>query len=222
MARIARVVAVNYPHHVTQRGNRRQLTFFNQNDYQTYFYLLVGAKDKANVDVWAYCFMPNHVHLIVVPRHKDSLSQLFGEAHRRYTRQINQREGWRGHLWQERFHSFVMDEEYLRAAVRYTELNPVRAGLCKTPFDWKWSSALAHIQRKNDDLVSVAPMLERISDWQSYLGTTEGVGVIDNIRLHSRTGRPIGDTDFVSQLENTMDRPLRRRKPGPPKAGDSK
>ena len=220
MARIARVVAVDYPHHVTQRGNRRQRTFFNQSDYQHYFDLLVGAKHNASVEVWAYCFMPNHVHLIVVPRLKDSLSQFFGEAHRRYTLFINQREGWKGHLWQERFHSFVMDEEYLRAAVRYTELNPVRAGLCHSALDWKWSSALAHIQRQDDGLVSVKPMLDRIADWQSYLGTIEQEEVVDAIRVHSRTGRPSGDNEFVSALESLMERPLKRRKPGPPKASE--
>ena len=69
--------------------------------------------------------MPNHVHFVVVPQHKDSLSILFSDAHRRYTSRINLREGWRGHLWQERFHSCVMDEQYLLATVRYTELNPV-------------------------------------------------------------------------------------------------
>ena len=76
--------------------------------------------------------MPNHVHLIVVPQSAGSLRRAIGEAHRRYARRINFREGWRGHLWQGRFASFVMDEDHLLTAARYVELNPVR-GLVQAP-----------------------------------------------------------------------------------------
>lgn len=110
MPRIPRLVVPGYPHHVTQRGNRRQKTFFHARDYLAYLEFIAAAKLKARCDIWAYCLMPNHVHFVMVPQHKDSLSLLFKEAHRRYTRRINFRENWRGHLWQERFHSFVMDE----------------------------------------------------------------------------------------------------------------
>jgi putative transposase len=135
MARMPRVVVPEYPHHVTQRGARRQRTFFSAADYKTYLQLLAAAKADAGAEFWAYCLMPNHVHHVIVPSRQDSLAALFSAAHRRYTRHINFREDWRGHLWQERFHSFVMDERYLMATVRYVELNPVRAGLCEQPQD---------------------------------------------------------------------------------------
>jgi putative transposase len=154
MARIARVVAPGMPHHVTQRGNRRQQTFFNDDDYRSYQALMSEWCDAHNVEIWAYCLMPNHIHLIAVPKAKDSLKLAIGEAHRRYTRRINFREGWRGHLWQGRFSSFIMDEGYLLACTRYIELNPVRAGLAKKPEDWPWSSALPHILGENDTLVT--------------------------------------------------------------------
>ena len=133
MARMARVVVPNYPHHVTQRGNRRQKTFFCDADYKYYLELMSAFSRKAGTEIWAYCLMPNHVHLVMVPGEEDGLRAALGEAHRRYTGYINCREGWRGHLWQERFHSFVMDEEYLLAAVRYVERNPVAARLCDKP-----------------------------------------------------------------------------------------
>jgi len=215
MARMARVVIPNYPHHVTQRGNRRQQTFFSETDYQTYLNLLAKAKRKANIEVWAYCLMPSHVHLVVVPEHKDSLSAFFSDAHRRYARLINDREGWCGHLWQERFHSFVMDERYLLTTVRYTELNPVRAGLCDRPELWKWSSVHAHLKRKDDALVNVNPMLQRIGDWPKYLQTSDSDSQLATIRKHAKTGRPIGSKDFLSGLEQLTGRSLSKGKPGP-------
>ena len=124
MARMPRLVVPGYPHHVTQRGNRRMKTFFGDRDYQYYLELLSDTKEEAGIEVWAYCLMPNHVHFVVVPRLEDSLSRLFRSVHRHYSRAINFRENWKGHLWQERFHSFVMDERYLLATVRYVELNP--------------------------------------------------------------------------------------------------
>ena len=141
MARLARVVVPGLPHHVTQRGNRRQQTFFGDQDYQAYKDLAATFAAKAGVAVWAYCLMPNHVHLILVPETREGLHQALGETHRRYTRRINFREGWRGYLWQGRFASFPLDEAHLHAAGRYVELNPLRAGLVEKAEDWPWSSA---------------------------------------------------------------------------------
>ena len=123
---------------------------------------------KAGTGVWAYCLLPNHAHLVMVPGEEDGLRAALGEAHRRYTGYINCREGWRGHLWQERFNSFAMDEEYL-LTVRYVERTPIVARLCDTAEGWCWSSARAHIEGRDDESVGVGPMLERIGDWHSYL-----------------------------------------------------
>jgi len=140
MARMARVVVPFYPHHVTQQGNRRQRTFFGDFDYKIYLELMSEFCCKADTRVWTYCLMPNHVHLVMVPSHLDGLHAVLGESHRRYTRAVNFRKRWRGHLWQERFHSFPMDEAYLLAAVRYVEQNPVAARLCQRAQDWPWSA----------------------------------------------------------------------------------
>ena len=129
MARIARVVVPGIPLHITQRGNRRQRTFFEEEDYRVYLKLLRQWCDKHEVAIWGYCLMPNHVHLIACPGNESGLSRAIGEAHRRYTRMINFRENWRGYLWQGRFASFPMDQSYLLAAARYVEMNPVRARL---------------------------------------------------------------------------------------------
>ncbi|HLF10393.1 MAG TPA: transposase [Gammaproteobacteria bacterium] len=212
-----RLVVPGYPHHVTQRGNRRQTTFFSPNDYRMYLGLLAEAREAAGIAVWAYCLMPNHVHLVVVPHRHDSLATFFGETHRTYTRRVNFREGWRGHLWQERFHSCVMDERHLLAAVRYTELNPVRAGLCRSAEEWRWSSVHAHLDGTDDMLVAVRPMLDRIDDWPKYLELDSAQSEHNALRQHGRTGRPLGDDAFIECLEKLTGRRLICGEPGRPK-----
>ena len=217
MARMARLVVPGYPHHVTQRGSRRQTTFFCSDDYEAYLRLLAKAAETASVDVWAYCLMPNHVHLILVPADESGLAAFLSEAHRRYARRINAREGWRGHLWQERFYSCVMDERHLLMAARYVELNPVRSEICQRPEQWKWSSVHAHLKGHDDSIVKVAPMLERVGNWREYLEIEVNEREFDSLREHSRSGRPIGDSTFVEDLERWTGRRLRRAKPGPRK-----
>jgi putative transposase len=219
MARIARVVLPGYPHHVTQRGNRRQPVFFCEQDYRLYLSLMGRACKKALTAVWAYCLMPNHVHLVMVPDSEDGLRAALAESHRRYTCRINSRKGWQGHLWQERFHSFPMDESHLLAAVRYVELNPVRAGLVERAEDWDWSSAKAHLTGRNDKLVQVAPMLKCIPAWRDYLTAGDSTEQADTMRLHSRTGRPLGGDSFIAAAERISGRELRPRKRGPNHGG---
>lgn len=215
MARIARVIASGIPHHVTQRGNRRMQTFFSDEDYLSYLSLLSEWCRKCGVAIWAYCLMPNHVHLIAVPESEESLRRGIGEVHRRYSRMINFRENWRGHLWQGRFASFPMDESYLLAAARYVEMNPVTAALVQEAAEWPWSSTRAHLAGSDDELVTVAPLLEMAGDWRLFLKGAGEDTLINEIRKHERTGRPLGRESFVEQLETTLERPLKRGKPGP-------
>lgn len=222
MARLARVVVPGFPHHVTQRGNRRQRTFFRKDDYQAYLELAAEWCERCGVAVWAYCLMPNHVHLIAVPKSEDGLRLALGEAHRRYTRRVNFREGWRGHLWQGRFASFVMDEEYLLACARYVERNPVRAGLCRRPQDYAWSSAAAHLSRKDDALVRVEPLLKLVPSWSRHLLADPEPEVVGRLRRHEATGRPAGGERFVKRLEKLLRRVLRPGKPGRKKKAAAK
>ena len=218
MARLARLVIPGMPHHVTQRGNRRQQTFFNDGDYAAYIELMADWCGEEGVEVWSYCLMPNHIHLIAVPRAEASLRRAIGEAHRRYTRRINFREKWRGYLWQGRFASFVMDDPYLLAAARYVELNPVRAGIVALAEQWRWSSARAHLSGRDDRLVHVAPLLGMVADWRAFLGSALGEEELRALREHGRTGRPLGTSSFLDRLEEMVGRVLRPQKGGrPPK-----
>jgi putative transposase len=164
--------------------------------------------------------MPNHVHLIAVPQAENSFARAFGEAHRRYTRRINFRENWRGHLWQERFASFPMDEFHLLAAVRYVEMNPVAAGLVADPADYPWSSASAHLDGTADRLASASPLPDMISNWKEFLRLSTG-DELKILQQHERTGRPLGSGSFVEEIEQKIGRILRPQRPGPKKKSDS-
>lgn len=202
-----------YP--ITQRGNRREPTFFGDDDYRLYRTLLAEAAAKAKAEVWAYCLMPNHVHIILTPRDPDGLRRTFADLHRRYTAHINARNHWTGHLWQGRFGSVAMDEAHLFAAARYVPLNPVRAQLAVRAQDWPWSSARAHLAGLNDGVVKVAPLLARIDDFAAFLEDPFDEDTTYSALRRSETiGRPLGAEDWIERLEREHARTLAPRKRG--------
>jgi putative transposase len=215
MPRKPRLVVPGAPHHVVQRGARAQAVFFDDDDYASYLATLTERCQGAGCAIWGYCLMPNHVHLILVPASTDALRAALAPTHHTHSLRINRREGWYGHLWQQRFHSFVMDEAHLLSAARYVERNPVRAGLVDTPADWRWSSARAHLEGRGDGVADVAPLLALVADWESYLRVAEPEGELETLRDHVASGRPLAAAAFIDRLEATTGLPVRRRKPGP-------
>lgn len=218
MARLRRAIAPDVPHHVTQRGNRRQSVFFGEDDYRFYVALLAEHCRAQEVVVWAWCLMPNHVHLILVPRSAEGMTKAIADTHRRYSFVVNRRQGWRGNLWQGRFGSCAMDEPHALSALRYVERNPVRARLVRRPEDWPWSSARAHLGLADDALVRARALDGLIPDWRRFLDEKPPGWQLDVLREHVRTGRPLGTPAFVAGLERAMGRRLvparrgRRRK----------
>ena len=216
MARISRVVAPNIPHHVVQRGNRRQIVFFNDDDKREYLKSLTEQAKRFNVAIWSYCLMDNHVHFIAVPDDPEGLANAFGQTHRHYTRMINFREGFKGYLWQGRFSSYPLDENYLYAAVRYIENNPVEAGLVQKAEDYPWSSAHSRVYRKNNELLSDYFLTSEVADWSEFLQSKyeeDPPKALLNQRLN--TGRPLGTPEFLEKLEWMTGRQLIKNKPGP-------
>jgi putative transposase len=211
MARISRVVAPNMPHHVVQRGNRRQKAFFNDHDKAAYLNILKEQARRFGVSIWAYCLMDNHVHFVAVPQDQESLANTFGQTHRHYTRMVNFREGWRGYLWQGRFSSYVLDENYLYAVVRYIENNPVRAGLVLKAEDYLWSSARARALRLKDDLLTDYFLVNEIPDWSEFLRSADEEDP-DGKLLESRlnTGRPLTAPEALETLERITGRMLKK------------
>lgn len=217
MARLARVVVPGVPLHIIQRGSDRHQTFFTDKDYKEYLYLMADWCKWCAVEVLAYCLMPNHIHLICVTRSKNGLHKAIGEAHRCYTRHINTENGWSGHLWKGRFASYPVDDHYLMAVMRYIILNPVRARLVKKPENYRWSSCRAHLSGRDDILVTVAPLLKKIENFQEFFACDCSQEQYMAIRRHERTGRPLGSDTFVAWLEEQTARTLRKQKPGPKK-----
>ena len=226
MARLARIVVPDVAHHVTQRGNRRMPIFFCDADRELYLELLREGMRSAGVNCLAWCFMDNHVHLILVPHDTDGLRAALGEAHRRYTRHINFREGWRGYLFQGRFASYPMDDAHLMAAVRYVERNPVAAGMVEQASDWRWSSAASHIAGKalaHDPITDIGALGLHVRNWKAMLRLgleasdvgAEGQAIADAIEARLSTGRPLAAPEWIEKYEAALGRSLAPQKPGP-------
>ena len=203
MARLPRFVLPGHPHHVTQRGNRRERTFFEDGDYALYLDLLAVSAERAGVQIWSYCLMPNHVHIIAVPQDEDGLARTFSHLHRSYTGYINARRRVTGHLWQGRFGSVAMDEAHFVTALRYVALNPVRARLVSRAEDWRWSSTRALLRGQDDHVVTVAPALDRVGDFAAFLGADfEEPTTYTALRKAETIGRPVGSTDWLARMED--------------------
>jgi len=217
MPRTSRAVAIGYPHHITQRGNYRQQVFNTDEDYIQYLQWLKEYSDKYSLKMWAYCLMSNHVNFVAVPLKDDSLSKVFSTLHMRYSQYINQKNDNKGHLWQGRFFSCVLDEKHVYAAVRYVENNPVRAKIIVKPDEYKWSSAKTHVQKECNPILSNDCYLsERIIDWAEYLMEKDDEPA-KNIIKNIRRGRPCGDESFVTMIEGLVGRRLSALPKGRPR-----
>ena len=216
MARISRIVAPGYPHHVTQRGVRSMDVFHSDDDRLAYLCFLSEESARSGLEILSWCLMTNHVHFIAVPQTETSLAKGFGEAHRRYTRMKNFSQGVRGYLFQGRFSSCVLDQQHLLAAARYVARNPVVAGLAKTPWEYPWSSSRFHCGlTDHDQLVKDRTLLGLINDWPDFLCAEESVEFA-MLRQATRTGRPAGDELFVEKVESLTGRELKIRPAGRP------
>lgn len=219
MPRVSRIIAPGQPHHVTQRGNNHAPVFFDDEDRTTYLQLLAGYAEKHRLQIWAYCLMENHVHILAVPEGADSLARGIGLTNQVYTQYLNRKLHHSGRLWQNRFFSCIVEQEQcLWEVARYIERNPLKAGLAERPEDYPWSSARTHIVGGKD------PVLSAASTWLSprkRKAYAEFVGLTDEkvnamIRRATRTGRPYGSEKFIDALEARLHQPLRPKKPGRP------
>ena len=223
MPRVARTVFAGLPHHITQRGNRREDVFFRDEDREAYLDWLGDYCRRHEVEILAYCLMTNHIHLVAVPVHEDSLRGALKPLHMRYAQHINRQRHWSGHLWQGRFFSSPLDEAYLWFCVRYVERNPVRAGMVEKAEDYPWSSAAGHCGLRHDGLTRTDPVhwkvFEGVTDWSAWLSEGDDEERLGIVRRNSQKNLPCGSDRFVEQLERLAGVGLRFRPIGRPKKG---
>jgi len=219
MPRIARAVAAHYPHHITQRGNNRVEVFSDDKDREHYIKTLKNYCQKWHVEIWAYCLMNNHVHLLAVPAGEDSLARCIGRTNLMYTQYANRKYKRSGRLWQNRFFSTIVeDEPYVWAVARYIERNPVKAKQVQKPEDYPWSSCRANISGKGDELVSGHTFISENGRkaYRKFLQQTD-VKTEQRIIQATSTGRPLGSKSFIKKLERKLSRRLLPGKAGRPK-----
>jgi putative transposase len=220
MPRIARIIAPSYPHHITQRGNNRSSVFFDDEDRQTYLKLLTSYARTYALQVWAYCLMDNHVHLLIVPGTENALARGIGLTNQVYTQYLNRKLNQSGRIWQNRFFSCVVEsEQYLWAVARYIELNPLKAGIAKHAEEYRWSSAKTHLTGAEDSVLGPLSTWLDPSEKNAYskFVLTENEEMDTKIRQATRTGRPFGSESFIDMLELQLNQVLRPKKAGRPR-----
>jgi REP-associated tyrosine transposase len=217
MVRTARIVVPGIPHHITQRGNNQAAVFLNDKDYRRYLGKLLDNSRKHDLVILGYCLMPNHVHLIGIPQTEGTLAKAVGLTHLRYSQLFNESRERSGHLWQNRFYSCPLSPSHAVAALRYIELNPVRAGLVGRAWLYQWSSAGAIVLDRPDFLIDKERRLEITEgiNWQEALTIEPDIGT--ELLSHTRSGRPFGENSFIDDLEMRLKRRLRPLKGGRPK-----
>ncbi len=221
MPRSARLIVPGHMHHVVQRGNYKQIVFHKIQDFQKYAYWISKYALEYEVDIVAYCLMNNHVHFIVIPKRNDSLSGFFKIVHMRYSQYKNEEKKIKGHLWQGRFYSCILDGGHLLRAVRYVERNPVRANIVEQPWDYAWSSARSHVGLEKDPIIKTGGpknILNKLSgevEWKSFLGW-EDEKEIEEIRRKTQKGSAVGSEEFIESLEQKFGYSLDEKKRGRP------
>ena len=181
--------------------------------------LLAANCGAAGVEVWAWCLMPNHVHLILVPSDPDGLRRALARVHRAYAGIIQSRRKRTGHFWQGRFGAVAMDEAYCAAALRYVSLNPVRARLVKRAQDWRWSSTRAHLRGKDDGLTALAPVKDRFPRFADLLADEPEADLFKTLRAAESIGRPLGNDRFLDRIERRTGLTVKPGKRGPKPTG---
>jgi putative transposase len=215
MARLPRNVLAGMAHHVIQRGNNRQATFFMEGDYRLYLESLQLAAERHGCAIHAYVLMTNHAHLMVTPESEQGLSRMMQSVGRRYVRLVNTIHRRTGTLWEGRFKSALIDSErYLLTCMRYIELNPVRAGMVVAPGDYPWSSFKINARGCGSTLISPHPVYlalgqsdsERRHAYSALFDAVLSKDIVNQIRGATEGGEVIGDAGFCRRIASALDR----------------
>ena len=223
MARMRRLNPVDIPQHVIQRGNNRQACFTGDKDMAAYAHWLKLGAEKFGVEIHAWVFMTNHVHLLATPREQAAISKMMQYLGRVYVRYFNQAYQRTGTLWEGRFKSCIVQEEtYFLGCQRYIELNPVRAGMVLEPEDYTWSSYRTNAYGVRSSIVTAHAVYmglggtteERLSCYRSLFENQINRTKIEDIRTSLNQGLVLGDQRFKDQIQAITGQRTQLRKPG--------
>ncbi|MFH1478555.1 MAG: transposase [Candidatus Omnitrophota bacterium] len=216
MPRQVRIVIPNTPHHITQRGNYQQDIFDHEKHYKQYCKWIDDYAEHHDLEILAYCLMKNHVHFIVIPKEEHCLAKVFKIVHAMHAQYMNKQRKTKGHLWQGRFYSCVLDDAHLYRAIRYVENNPVRADLVKDAWEYKWSSASDHTGDRKKGLIRLG-VYNTITpkDWHDYLKESD-TDMTNEIKSKTNRGLVVGTNEFITYLEKRLNRSLQYLRQGRP------
>lgn len=223
MARRPRFLLTGLPLHVVQRGNDRQTCFFAERDYRIYLRALRETALRYDVLVHAYVLMTNHVHLLLTPRVAGAVSRVMQSLGARYVRYVNSSRQRTGTLWEGRYRAcLVAHDDHVLAACRYIDLNPVRAGMVRTPGEYRWSSYAALSGSRSDSLVTRHSVLDQLgtpagSAYARWCAQSGIEGELDHIRSAIVHELAFGSDAFKSSIEATTARSVSNRPRGRPR-----
>jgi putative transposase len=219
MPRTARAVEAGTVYHVLNRGNGRMRLFHKPADYEAFERVLTEGLERYQVDLFTFCVMPNHWHLVVRPQTAEALGRRMGWVGVTYVRRHHAHYPRRGggHLYQGRFKSFpVASDEYFLALCRYVEANPLRAGLVERAEQWQWSGLWRRVHRAAGLPLSLWPVT-RPSGWMKLVNTALPAKSLDQLRECVQRGRPCGTADWVQATATRLDLSFTLRNPGRPR-----
>lgn len=224
MARKARLLLPNCPHHIVQRGHNRKAVFVSDEDYLFYLENLREGKRELEIRVYAWCLMTNHIHLIVEPGSKvETVSVMMKRIAGRQSAYVNKLEGRTGALWEGRFKaSPIQRDSYLLACCRYVEMNPVRARMVNDVKSYKWSSHCYRIGIKKCDWLDTDPCFMALGETnvrrqQRYMKyVEEGIKSDEKVLLDEAVQRNqlTGTERFVDEIEKRYGLRIERRGKG--------
>ena len=220
MPRLERIVIPGVPHHLVQWGNNGQRIFQTDAERQTYLAFLSEGARHAYLEVWAYCLMDTHVHLVATPVKVNSLAKGIGQAHSCYAQHVNASRGRRGHLWEGRYYSCALGPSHFRQAIIYVEQNPARAGVVKLPWQYRWSSAKDHVRKMgHSELLDLTWWRRRTKSavWRERLRRRLADAEMAMIKKHTRRGWPLAGEHAMETFEKIVGRRVRPLPVGRPK-----
>ena len=225
MPRPLRPIADGLVYHVISRGNNRQPVFEGEGDYAAFLGALADLKQRKTFDLYGYCLMSNHVHLLIGPR-EGTISRIVQSLLVSHTQRYHRFHHSSGHVWQGRFKSpVIQDDDHLLAVLRYIEANPLRARMVEHAREYRWSSFGSHGAGRVDDLLDAVVPYEALAGrsttrqrrWSAYVHQTPDETELASIRRSGETGLPYGERSWVDRLCRRLKLDLTIRPRGRPR-----